>query len=390
MINNHLQAQRNTLRNFTERQTTDQRVKEELFRDISRVKCSSQHADDKSEFETCPNHTDVSKGLEQPWSWMHQFASMAQSEKSYNFVECDSVPSDETPTILSDGSFDFDKGKFRKRSELTISSYDDEEREENFKTVESFIGDILKNVAQAIEAGKCDIKNIKTIRTVIEDDFNVMEENVKIISDTLEKADQDATTFENLAHLDEYLKEECKNDLINSISKDKIIDPLSKKFMECNIEIDEHVIAKEVPSDMILGLVDTASIVSTGYKTLDSQKSTNDIPTSPIEGSPVQQRKENLRVVESFINDVMGNVDETVKNIPFSHASTGRDQGQEINCPTFECDIPELPGIGRKCSPQIMENFLAFILSRAKEEKGMVYPRFFKEIKCPVMIDSLN
>lgn len=325
--------------------------------------------------ETDENNTDLTKGLEPPWSWVQQFAAVPQSEKSYNFVESDTTPADGTPNLLTDGSFDFCNGHFREDasdndgSTLTSNGRTDD-IDEKFKIFETFIGEVIAGIDIAITEGKCDIKNIQSICSIMsEKRFDGREGDIQIINDTLQKAEEDKAEFKDLDELSNYLKEECTNELIQKACTE----PLSKKLMECDIQIDENIETKEVPDDMILGLVEPNS-ESTESPMPDKE---NNNRLSPANLSS-DERKENIRMVDGFITDAIDQIQD-------SDVET-----EENVSPTFNCEMPALPGIGKACSPKIMDAFLIYILSQARDEKGMVYPRFLKEPNCPVMMNSLN
>lgn len=339
---------------------------------MSNVKDSHSPTEDTP--ETIVKKTDLTKGLEPPWSWVQQFAAVPQSEKSYNFVESDTTPADGTPHLLTDGSFDFCTGHFREDESdidgsITSTTLTDATNEK-FKIMTTFIDEVLGEIDLAINAGKCDIKDMKSICSVIsEQRFDGKEDGIQVISDKLREIDESKSKFENLNELGNYLKEECGNELTQKTS----IEPLSKKLMESDIQIDENVLTKKVPDDMILGLV-------------ESNSEPTEIVT-PIEGnvnrmSPVsnasEERRENIRMVQGFITDAIDEI----------HDSDV--EADENILPTFNCDMPALPGIGKACSSKIMDAFLVYILSKARDEKGMVYPRFLQEPNCPVMMNSLN
>lgn len=65
---------------------------------------------------------DMLKEIGPPWSWLHQFASHNSRNKSYNFVEYESIASDLTPPESSDESFDFEREKFITPECLTPSN----------------------------------------------------------------------------------------------------------------------------------------------------------------------------------------------------------------------------------------------------------------------------
>lgn len=56
----------------------------------------------------------------------------------------------------------------------------------------------------------------------------------------------------------------------------------------------------------------------------------------------------------------------------------------------FNCIIPPLPGIGKPIPEKIIKDFLTYLKFRSREDKGMVYPRHFKEDNCPSMTDCVT
>lgn len=361
-----LQEQKNTLRNVTKRQTGDERVKEELFRDLSTAR-DVQNSEHTSEGEQQMNSVDLTKGLELPWAWVHQFAAVPQSEKSYNFVENDTTPTDGTPHLLTDGSFDFCTGHFVDNA----SDYDDptlsltgktDETDEKFGIIMGLVDDLMKEIGNAIGKGNCDIKNMKSICSVMSGKrTDGKKDQIEAIVEALQNTDESEAQFENVDELGKYLKLKCS------------IEPLSKKLLECDMPMDENIVTKAVPDDMILGLVEPNATAFAA-----SESKTDDHQLSPLSVTS-EERRENIRMVDGFITDA-------IDEIPDSDVESD----EKCLPPTFNCDMPALPGIGPACSPKTMDAFLVYILSQARAEKGMVYPRFLKEPNCPVMINSLN
>lgn len=328
------------------------------------------------------NNTDLTKGLEPPWSWVQQFATVPQSEKSYNFVESDTTGgADETPNLLTDGSFDFCAGHFIDPAtdvdDTTVASTGrTDDTNEKFKMFEDLLDEVIEGISNALSEGRCDLKNIQSICSIMsEHQFDGREEEINVISEKLQKAGDGGAQFENIDELGSYLKEECTNELMQKAS----IEPLSKKLMECDIQIDESIATKEVPDDMILGLVEPKASIepsseSTATAATDNK---NGNALSPVSNSS-EERKETIRMVGGFITDAIDEIQDSDV------------EAEENILPTFNCAMPALPGIGKACSPKIMDAFLVYILSQARQEKGMVYPRFLKEPNCPVMMNSLN
>lgn len=319
------------------------------------------------ENEQHANNVDLTKGLGLPWAWVHQFAVAPQSEKSYNFVENDTTPTTaETPNLLTDGSFDFCSGHFKDDAsdfdEPPLHTAKTDDTDEKLVVTLGLIEELMGEIETAISKGNCDIKNVESICSVMsEKRFDDRRDQINVITEALQKADENAAQFENLDELGKYLKEKCS------------IEPLSKKFMECDLPIDEKLVTKVVPDDMILGLVEPKA--ETTEVTVSENKS--DDRLSPVSITS-EERRENIRMVDGFITDAIDEIQDS--DI----------ESERKSLPTFNCDMPALPGIGQACSPKTMDAFLVYILSQARAEKGMVYPRFLKEPNCPVMMNSLN
>lgn len=394
------------------------------------------------------------KDIEPPWSWIHQFASQNSREKSYNFLEQMSIASDETPSESSDESFDFEHGQFisaRKAqlpqepteteetpSELDVAEIllnDSVERlsEINFRNLKKIVNiselmdTVLRDVHEAELQEKLSIKNTSSILSFLDDkqaaEQNIIEPNIEqdteqisevntftqSIRDIIAMSEKKNIIFQDLQELHKYLASELKinetdteeaenssstlkegevekveesmNLVIGESVSNTVQTPvevetqepqLTDKILECEIEIDEKVASKEIPKEMILGLV-TPSV-----------KSITPIPT------PIITPASTLTPHDTHSNKRSSDVSERIIDFTDSVSiASSAIEMPKIPAP-FICTILPMRGIGRSLSKQTIQNFLSFLKVRSREEKGMVYPRFFKETKCPNMVDCFE
>ena len=372
------------------------------------------------------------KNIEPPWSWIHQFASLNTEDKSYNFLEdFRSIPSDCTPTESSDESFDFDRGEFLVEESSTDSSCN-----ENIKNLlaadsdsnqsvssqqdmfqeEIFINKQLSKIIDVLKESESDgtiyIKDMKSILSIIasKEAIDPHEFNYKAIRKCLQKAEDNNILFNNVEELSVYLKREfginsskliveevnedgqskrsdniiTENDSIDT-AKSLITeetkevsstvptvstDPnaLTSIFERCDIEIDEKVAEKVIPDKMIIGLVDTSS-----EETIIPIESIHETP-HPTTHDTTSGKLSDRSSMEDIIS--VASTKPSIKKIPPSPVVP------------FSCSVEPLRGIGKPVSTSTIQNFLTYIKSRSRTEKGYVFPRFFKEANCPNMLDS--
>lgn len=366
------------------------------------------------------------KNIEPPWSWIHEFASLNGREKSYNFLEYQSIASDETPSESSEESFEFDNSAKKTDSidscefgieEALLAGNKISEREEQ---VGQTIHDVLESVIEFVEAAdrqrSINISDTGSILALIQTQHSSSDElNVEKIIEILQEAQKNQKTFIDLNQLKAYLNEKLGIDnniqssgesvkdksivetaeipsaiSISSKETSKIeegksdsefvadttiieaippIPQIEDKFIECAIEIDEKVAGAVVPEKMILGLMDTPSEHSIEPSPI--------IPTPPITPpsptyatSGIDQSLISSKIIETTPSSVTSSLSE-FSTIP----------------PSYKCCMPALPGIGKSVSKETMQNFLTYLKARSRDENGMILPRMFKEAKCPNMVD---
>lgn len=361
---------------------------------------------------------------EAPWSWIHEFTQQNNLKKSYNFIELDSIPSNVTPSESSDESFDFERGKFisSASSDTTLESEDSCEvgvekqlitKRESESTLKSDAGvmanDFLNEIIETIITDKkidisVDTKSLlELLEQQIGGDANHL--NMASLERYLLEAENKGMKFRDLKHLHDYLKEkfgvaddEIGTDAMASAScessvqadnetelvveseglevaavpiEDDNVEPitvksqLESKFGECDIDIDDNVAKKSVSDNMILGLVDSKE----GSTIVEESVASEPLSPSTIteKSSKIQQTSPMPSTAESS---------DTEEPVP----------EMEVSAPIFGCTVEVLPGIGKGISKRTQQNFLTYLKGRSQDERGMVFPRHFKERKCPNMV----
>lgn len=370
------------------------------------------------------------KDIEPPWSWIHQFASHNCCDKSFNFLENLSIASDETPSESSDESFDFERGQFiSPPREESQSQLQDEDTKSELSVANALLGDSTERLAEkrvrdlhaivnvkelmtdmmilvekAESSKKINIRNTPSIVSFMQEQEIAVHEKgfIDTVKDALVKADEENIIFNDLKQLHDYLKTELqvsesegeveaesdstlvqepdKKSLSETVSDetDEIVvlhpepkEPqLTDRILECDVEVDEKITNKEIPANMILGLTTT------------SVKSITPIPT-PIEtplSSPTTHNTDSHRRTSDVSSRI---IDFTEEATPIASSIDSPKPA-----PPFNCTILPIRGIGKSISKETMQNFLTYAKIRSRDENGMVFPRFFKEAKCPNMVDT--
>lgn len=407
---------------------TEENLAHARQRELELIKQREQQSkliDETAKQQMTDNQLELLRQIEPPWSWIHEFAQQNNMKKSYNFIECESIPSNATPAESSDESFDFERGKFisSASSDTTLDSEDSceiaakiellpkQNSELSIKTdVTSMANDFINEIIDTIITDKkIDIAtDTKSLLSFLEQEIGKKDENnlnMIALERYLLEAENKGMKFENLDQLQEYLKEkfgvislgresgsaaldieieqseelqpvgkidDMKEQSIDEPYKEEavVVEPaqpqLASKFNECDIEIDDNVANKSISDNMILGLVDNNESV---------------VDESTVLSSP--------RSLNTFVAELSEKVQQTSPATSTAESSDTEQPPEEnkITPPTFNCTICHLPGIGKTISKQTQKNFLTYLKGRSQNERGMIFPRHFKERKCPNMID---
>lgn len=368
------------------------------------------------------------KNIAPPWSWIHEFASLNGREKSYNFLECQSIVSDETPSESSEESFEIDNSA-KKADSIDSCEFGIEETllegskipkhdEQGRQTLYSVLESVIELVEVADRQHSINISDTGSILALIQtQNISNDELDVELIIEILQEAQENKKMFVDLNQLKAYLSdklgiiegsrdsvkdksiaetaeifsaisisseeaskiEEDKTDSVSitaefvadtTIEEIPPIPQIEDKFMECAIEIDEKVASALVPEKMILGLMNTPSEHSIEPSPI--------IPTPPV--TPPSPTYASSGIDLSITRS---------QNIDTTSSSSVTSSLSDLPTlpPSYKCCMPALPGIGKSVSKETMQNFLTYLKARSKDENGMILPRIFKETKCPSMVD---
>lgn len=414
---------------------------------------------------TRQEHDRLLDDIEPPWSWLHQFAVANCRDKSYNFLEFQSIASDETPSAdSSDESFDFGRGRFVSTASNGLGGSaigcnrgeSNDECEHEAHVIEDmllgdgdrFDGDAASDVGQIVDVPglldgvmvmleraavrhEIDLANTLSVATfVMENDppdalySNTRDGalNLAAIRVAIRHADEQHRVFLNFDELRAYLAHELHlpddevdgsnvtmlppddattsmmtsesnvmpsvtdvDDRMMKVSSNEPVSnaslppkastsrpPLVDKFDDCQIEIDDKVLHKEVPSSghMILGLVGTPP--PTPIR----------IPTPPPSPTPTPTTPHDTNSSIITGNVSMPEMPEPPMKLPTVKPPT------PVPRPPFECDVPAMPGIGGPTSKKTIVDFVTYLTGRSRTERGLVFPRHFREEQCPHAVDA--
>lgn len=368
------------------------------------------------------------KKIGPPWSWLAKFTEESCPTRSYNFIDIPSSSAESQDGDISGSDVDLKRttsadsnqtvleikrsiGSSSRTTGITCS--EDGSRENIRKSSSSVIGRVLSDVICRLEAkqsqGECNVTDIESLNNVIEQDFPNVPEAVEL-QKFLERADAEDIEFKDLNELNNYfiseivkqqkfeklgcyLDDENEMDPAQTLKECAEPDKVVEIFDESGIEVDNKLLQKKMSDKMILGLVDkekgedepvtpesvqsiqsdattTASEISNAKRT---QTSTNQTHEQNTQTTPfLQQQKEKFRQQmerESQNRKVneCENIDKTVKSL-----------------------VPALPGIGQRISEPTVEKFLLYMMRRAREQKGFIFPRNWQESECPPMLDEVS
>lgn len=327
------------------------------------------------------------KEIGPPWSWLHQFASSNCRDKSYNFLEGQSINSDETPSETSDESFDFDREKFKSPV--------------NDKIIKGTDLINWSEIFEKIVTAECNheisVKDSASVLSFIEKEEQENSIDCGRLKLFVEVADEHGLNFHDLNELCEYFEENnlpSKDENKQEAEEEELVEEeeISKNiiettFIESGIEVDDALLKKQISDKMILGVIEKSSDDCLKKKIIE-------IPSTPeiieTDHSNIEITSENSN--QTLFSDISSKVDETnIENrLKIKRCKTSaRDEILKIKNPKkFSCVVQPIPGIGKIIIEKRVQDFLTYLKVRSKEQNGMIFPRNFQEDKCPNMIDS--
>lgn len=316
-----------------------------------------------------------------PWSWLHQFASSNCRDKSYNFLEGQSINSDETPSETSDESFDFDREKFKTPTKEKVNGRDLINWSE-----------IFDKIITAEQNEEISIKETNSIVNFIEN-----EEKENLVDYTRLKsfvvvAEERGLNFNDLNELCDYFQEnnnEEKQEEEEFVEEEEEISKniIETTFIESGIEVDDALLKKQISEKMILGVIEKSSDdCLTKNKKIETSSNPEIVES---DHSNIEITSENSN--HTIFSDISSKVDEMniESRLKKKKCKSEREEILLIKNPkNFSCVVQPLPGIGKIITETRVQDFLTYLKVRSKEQNGMIFPRNFHEDKCPNMIDS--
>lgn len=390
---------------------------------------------------TQQEHDKLLKEIEPPWSWIHQFATLNCRDKSHNFLELQSIASDETPAESSDESFDFENNRFHEADDMDKLSEStdnrtvieemlllDETAGENRATehsahdvvnVSGLINEILDIVQLAVANKEVDVKDTASIRSFLMDNNNqyLRTLDLRAVQKAIRNADEARMVFQNFMELESYLRKEMPlpaetklKQESASLHSDSSYAVLSEKPSITNIQEKAQLVI-ETPEPQINQQTDMDSAI-TQPKPLESQFddcqididekiSSKPVPDAMILGlistppaTPIiipTPPRTPTPTPPSPHNTSSGIISENVSLHDFPpplEPLTFLPPPPLPEKQPFQCRVPPMPGIGPAVSKETIRNVLTYLKGRSRNENGFVYPRHFLEAKCPNIIDT--
>lgn len=390
---------------------------------------------------TQQEHDQLLKEIEPPWSWIHQFAAQNCRDKSHNFLEMQSIASDETPPESSDESFDFENNRFHdvdddEMSETTENRtviedilLKEEVETDNRVTMHSvhdivnasgLINDIIDIVQLAVANKEIDKLDAESIRSFISDEQNLPGLDIRALQMAIKKAHETKVVFKNFAELEAFLRKEmilpesepklCASVETNSAvleikpSVTNISQIIDSRLMQSNVEQPQHDVRSNV----------TSLVAPTPPKALESQfddcqieidekitnKATPDnmilglidtppgtpivIPTPPQTPTPTPSSPYNTSSGIISENVSLHEFPPPLEPLAFLPPPPKPEKKP------FQCSVPPMPGIGPAVTKETIQNVLTYLKGRSRNDNGLVYPRHFHEAKCPNIVETYD
>lgn len=415
-------------------------IRDKTFRHVNRRAIERKHRMENINAATFHISSDITqqeydtllREIEPPWSWIHQFATMNCRDKSHNFLEMQSIASDETPAESSDESFDFENNQFyvegdtdKSESSDNCSALEDmllldESAVENrivdhsvqdVVNISGLISDIINIVQTAVAQKEIDLKNAASIRSFLSNtnDPKLSKLDLRAVQKAIQIADDAKIEFKCLSELELYLRKEmnypekvkpmedssiastttllenisitilptatAQNEKLQPTIDDSVAPlvhakPLESQFDDCQIEIDEKIANKPIPDLMILGLIGTPPPTPII------------IPTPPRTPTPTPPSPYNTSSGIITENVSLHDFPPPLEPLVFLPPPPAPEKLP------FQCRVPPMSGIGPAVSKEAIQNVLTYLKGRSRNEKGLVYPRHFLEAKCPNIVNT--
>lgn len=400
---------------------------EDIERMIERAKDEKRHQ--RKVLETCDKNAEaqkqerlnvLKKRLGPPWAWLHKFTDYNCPKQSFNFIDITSSPvgsedeeidikkerctsAESSQTIIHFTSDDSRSKTFICDNESTSSS-----RVNSATVIGEILSDVMCKLNEAQSNGKCSVRDVKSLTRIIDTEFP-HNENAKRLRGYLDKASSTGKDFNDLNELNSYFmgeivkarrsdngEDEDDEDPNETLKECDDPDKIVEIFEESGIDVDNKLLEKKVSETMILGLVKKPE------ETL-APPTSSDIDSESVKSIQSDDTTTASVVSSANKNKTGGTKDENVQTTPYleqrqrqkmaEEAQRERSKEEPKSCEELAEEelhksiIPPLPGIGPSVSNETTERFLLYLMRRARQQGGLVYPRNWQENECPPMVD---
>lgn len=398
------------------------KIDEKLHPEVHIIDDAAQH---DADVQTLADGCNLLREIGPPWSWLHNFASQTNRERSYNFLE--SAASDAATARVataneqhsSDECFDYLNEKF-----VSAKATDDAKSSASGASAVSFslykadsADDVVSNnhhqvlidticcISEASEKGECSIRETSSIASLLDAQHSkrqLQDVDHERLKSFVDRAEQRGLVFNDLNELYNYfihesarershgveIREEdddeaelenligCTDDAqpddADKSNKDETSKNVVSIFGESGIEVDGKLLDAKVSERMILGLVDKPLFEDNVSDVASSVSSLSQAETVKLKQNVTREKDTQTAAYSEQLR---------LKRMQGKSKSAS-----SINRQPFTCKIPQIPGIGPSMDGERLEQVLRFITHRSFQQGGLVYPRNFFEDECPTMM----
>ncbi|XP_053669574.1 uncharacterized protein LOC128719956 [Anopheles marshallii] len=329
------------------------------------------------------------KEMGPPWLMLYLFSQDCSRTKSFNYVEQSSTSiSDDSVSAYSmeniyEDTLELDPGaafgrERRKssfslpvtlRARMSVSSHS-----AAFITNE-ILSKVVCSIDQAIIDGECDL-SVGSIANFLEQKSNTSEEFIspadhEKLQSFLKEAESRELVVKDINELYNFFVSESFQHALQSNLNEPHQKEIFSIFGESGIEVDANLLEAKISDNMILGLV-----------------------APPPVREPPEDANDQTETVEPRSLLPTPSMDTLV---PTAYEGTTQTDPIEIACVqrkiplvptddqriTYKCKISPIPGIGSPMKESVRDAFLAYLAQRSIDQQGLIYPRNFRETRCP-------
>ncbi|XP_049276993.1 uncharacterized protein LOC125760671 [Anopheles funestus] len=328
------------------------------------------------------------KEMGPPWLLLYLFSQDCSRTKSFNYVEQSSTSiSDDSVSAYSmeniyEDTLELDpsatfmqrrKSSFSLpvtlRARMSVSSHS-----AAFITNE-ILSKVVCTIDQAILDGECEL-SVGSIANFLEQKSNSSEEFLsptdhEKLQSFLKEAESRELEVKDINELYNFFVSESFKHALQSNENEPHQKEIFSIFGESGIEVDANLLEAKISDNMILGLVAPPPV----------QEPSEDANDQPETAEP-------SAILLTPSMDTLGPTacEGTTQTDPIEIACVQRKiplvptEDQRIS---YKCKISAIPGIGSPLGESVRDAFLAYLAQRSVEQQGLIYPRNFREARCP-------